>query len=210
MRSIDLTHLILPNMPVYPGTKPPEFKPICSLEQEGFVETELNLYSHTGTHIDSPAHIISGGKTLDLFGTEYFLGPAMVIDVSRSKEISLAHLTPLRAELQQVRFVILYTGWDQHWGTEEYFKDFPVLTAEAAKWLVSLGLKGVCIDAISVDAVKDTLTLPIHRILLGNDVLVIENLTNLQELIGVKLTFCCLPIKTKHADGAPARAIAIL
>ncbi|RYD04231.1 hypothetical protein N752_15415 [Desulforamulus aquiferis] len=147
---------------------------------------------------------------MDLFGTEYFFGPAMVIDVSKSKEISLVQLTPLRSELEQVNFVILYTGWDRHWGTKEYFKGFPVLTAEAAKWLVSLRLKGVCIDAISVDAVKDTPTLPVHRILLGNDVLVIENLTNLHELIGVKITFCCLPLKTQHADGAPARAIAIL
>lgn len=211
MKIFDLTHEIRPDMPVYPGTKPPVFKIANTLEQDGFIEKELTFYSHTGTHIDSPAHIFPEGKTLDIFEPDYFYGPAVVLDVSIVEEICVDHLTPFLADIEKASHVILYTGWDRYWGKDHYFNDFPVLTKEAAQWLVNLGIKAIGVDTISVDKVEeDSAALPIHNILLGNNVLVIENLTNLKDLVGERIVLCCMPLKTHQADGAPARAMAIV
>ena len=61
MRCIDLTHLISREMPVYPGTEPPRLQPANTYDRDGFQETLLTMYSHTGTHMDPPAHLFAGG-----------------------------------------------------------------------------------------------------------------------------------------------------
>ena len=76
MKIIDLTHSISPRMPVYPGTEPPIFIQGCSIDEIGFLEKKITLYSHTGTHIDAPAHLIKGSKTLDQLPVEHFQGRA--------------------------------------------------------------------------------------------------------------------------------------
>ena len=80
MKAIDLTHIITEDMPVYPGTEPPKLTPANSYEKDGFKETLLSLYTHTGTHIDPPAHIFPDGRTLDEFPPEQFIGKALVIE----------------------------------------------------------------------------------------------------------------------------------
>ncbi len=111
--------------------------------------------------------------------------------------------------MQVVQFLILYTGWEHFWGQQEYFQGFPVLSPAAARWLTQFNLKAVGVDAISVDPVEAASPLPIHKIFLGQEILLIENLCNIQPLIGRNFTLCCLPLKTRRADGAPARAVAI-
>lgn len=210
MKIVDLSHTITPTMPVYPGTAPPELTLACSLEIEGFRETAIHMYSHTGTHMDSPAHLFEEGKYLEQFAPEHFYGAAVVLDVSQFEgEIPQEYLKQYASMLQQVDFLLLHTGWSTFWGRPEYFTDFPVLASSAARWLAGLGLKGVGVDAISVDSVQAN-TLPVHKELLSQEILLIENLTNLKQFINKRFTFCCLPLKTIKADGAPARAIAIL
>ena len=86
MKVIDLTHTIRENMPVYPGTEPPKLIPASSYESDGFKETLLQMYTHTGTHMDPPAHIFSGRTTLDEFPVDQFIGKALVIDCRELKE----------------------------------------------------------------------------------------------------------------------------
>ncbi|SHF12145.1 Kynurenine formamidase [Desulforamulus putei DSM 12395] len=197
-------------MPVYPGTRPPALIDACALEREGFRETELRMFSHTGTHMDSPAHLFADGKTLDQFPADSFYGPALAVDVSAVKgRIQPEDLLPHQQALQVVQFLILYTGWEHFWGQQEYFQGFPVLSPAAARWLTQFNLKAVGVDAISVDPVEAASPLFIHKIFLGQEILLIENLCNIQPLIGRNFTLCCLPLKTRRADGAPARAVAI-
>ena len=80
MKVYDLTHTISPDMPVYPGTEPPTLTVANTIECDQFKETLLSMYSHTGTHIDPPAHIVPDGKTLDAFPPEQFIGTTLVID----------------------------------------------------------------------------------------------------------------------------------
>ena len=80
MKVIDLTHVMTADMPVYPGTEPPQFRPANSYEKDGFRETLLSMFTHTGTHMDPPAHLFAGRTTLDQFPPDQFIGKALVID----------------------------------------------------------------------------------------------------------------------------------
>ena len=80
MKMLDLTHCITPEMPVYPGTEPPRLTAACTMEKDGFRETLLEMYSHTGTHMDAPAHMLPSGRTLDDFPAETFAGRGFVVD----------------------------------------------------------------------------------------------------------------------------------
>ena len=211
MTVYDLTHAISSNTPVYPGSESPCLSIAATVEQEGYHETKLSLYSHTGTHMDAPAHIFRGAATLDSFPPESFAGAAYVLDCSalgKNGRISVEILREAEETLRSVDFLLLYTGWENHWGSPTYFAGFPVLTAEASLFLAELPkLKGVGVDTVSVDLVG----LPFlenHRILLGSGKLLIENMKNLSALVGKRVQFAALPLHYVNSDGAPVRAIA--
>ncbi len=211
MRIVDLTQTISPQMPVYPGTEPPVLDLGCSLEVDGFLEKKLTLYSHTGTHMDAPAHLLAGGRTLDQYPAAQFVGLAGCIDLSclGRPVIEIPDLEPWGPMLAKVEFCLLRSGWSRYWGQDEYYAGFPVLSAPAAQWLCRFELKGVGFDAISADPVESR-ELPIHNILLGAGMVLIENLCNLEQLPPDPWLFSCLPLKLVDADGAPVRAVAIL
>ena len=74
MKVVDLTHVIESTMPVYPGKQPPTFEPANTYEKDGFKETKISMFTHTGTHMDPPAHIFKGRTTLDAFSPDQFIG----------------------------------------------------------------------------------------------------------------------------------------
>ena len=208
---IDLSHLINSQISVYPGTAQPQITQLSTVQHDGFAEMSLVLNSHHATHIDAPYHMIGGGKTLDQFSADKFTGTAFAVDCQalEQNEISIEFLQAHTRELEQVDFVLFCTGWAKKWGTPLYLSDYPVLSTAAATWLSQLPIKGVGFDAISPDAI-DSLDYPNHMILLGKELIIIENLTNLDLLTGNIFQLVCLPLKIEHADAAPARAVAIL
>jgi len=210
MRIIDLTHLIETTMPVFPGTEPPLLLEANTIAADGFAEKRLTLYSHTGTHMDAPAHMLAGGKTLDAYPVSDFYGKAVLIDVHDRilEQIGLEHLASLEDRLRDADFLVLRTGWAERWGTEEYFEGFPSLTTEAAAWVVGLGIKGIGTDAISIDRMQDT-DFAVHHVLFNAGLFVIENLANLDQ-VGQEFILGCFPLKIHDADGSPARAVAFI
>ncbi len=210
MKPVDLTHPITPNMPVYPGTEPPVFTSGCSIEEAGFLEKKITLYSHTGTHIDAPAHLIKGHSTLDMLAIDHFYGPALMLNFNhlKAKTIGVKDLEPYRDKIKEVQFLLVHTGWSQYWGTEKYFSDYPVLSVEAANWLTGFGLKGFGLDTISADTV-DTRDYPVHKALLQKNTIIIENLINLDHLPN-QFEFACFPFSFEDADGSPVRAVAFI
>jgi kynurenine formamidase len=207
--TIDLTHPIHEDMPVYPGTEQPEIITGCSIEEDGFLEKQITFYSHTGTHMDAPAHLVKGGKFLDQYDIGRFHGSAIVVHLESNKDesIDVAVLKPFENQLKKADFLLVHTGWGRHWGSNDYFANFPTLTPEAAEWVAGLGLKGVGFDAISADS-ADSSTYPIHKILLGADMVIIENLKNLDQLPDELFEFSCFPLYFQQADGSPIRAVA--
>lgn len=209
MKTVDLTHPITPDMPVYPGTDPPLVKTNSSIEKQGFLERRITICSHTGTHIDAPAHLIKGHNTLDMLPIDHFHGSALRLDFGDhgSKTIALKQLAFYREKIKAVDFLLLHTGWSQYWGSDIYFTNYPVLSEEAAVWLSTFALKGFGMDAISVDA-PESYDYPVHHALLRQNIILIENLANLAHLPGDQFEFCCFPLNFQDADGSPVRAVA--
>jgi kynurenine formamidase len=208
---IDLTHTIRPETFVYPGTPAPAFSTTRTITRDGAQETLLQIGSHTGTHMDAPRHIMMDGCGLDQVPVSQFCGRAVVLDVSGMEPGSVITADFLRAHngmLRSADFALLYTGWEKKWGTRAFLDEpFPILDAEAARYLVCCGLKGVGIDTIGVDALGD-LSCPAHHALLGGGLVIVENLC-LKKLIGrSNIMFFALPLKFEDADGAPVRAVA--
>ena len=209
---IDLTYPLAPDMPVYPGSPEPEIRTLASFGRDGFRERLLTLCSHTGTHVDAPSHLLAQGKTLDQFPIDHFMGTGLCIDASEKSggSIPWSFLQPHEEDLAVCDFLLLRTGWGQHWRTPRYFRDYPVLTVAAARRLAQLNLKGFGVDAISVDP-ADTTDYPVHRTLLQNDLLIIENLARLDRLPKGRFgRLVCLPLHLTDADGAPARVAALV
>jgi kynurenine formamidase len=209
MRVIDLTHVLHSGMPVFPGTPRVRIHPANTIEEHGFEERLVSMSTHTGTHMDNPSHVLKGRDGLDTVPPDRFMGPACLLDVGGQTSIAKEDLVPLQASLERADFLILRTGWQDKWATAAYFSGFPVLTREAARYLVRFGLKGVGVDAISMDRMEDE-ELPVHHTLLGHNILIIENLTNVGELPREGFCFIALPLRILHGDGSPVRALAIV
>lgn len=161
--------------------------------------------------MDAPRHILPDGCGLDQLPPSQFCGRAAVIDVSHFAPGSCITAEFLRSQngyLRCAEYALLYTGWEKKWGTEAFLsEEFPVLDEEAARYLVSCGLKGVGTDAISVDSLSSEVY-PAHHVLLGGGLVIVENLC-LKKLLGrTDVMFFALPLKYAGADGAPVRAIA--
>jgi kynurenine formamidase len=211
LKIFDLTHFISEDMPVYPGTEGPRFTPANSYEADGFKETRMTMFTHTGTHMDPPAHLFSDGKTLDQFPVTQFVGSALVIDCSdltEGRRITMAHIDRQRKKADEAEFLLFRTGWDRYWGTEKYFGDYPCIDGEVADYLVNSRKKGVGLDTIGLDPIADA-NLTLHkRLFKENDIVIIENLANLHLLGSELFTFCALPLKLRDTDGSPVRAVA--
>src|SRR6185436_17340265 len=173
----DLTQPIRNHMPVYPGDPEPRLQPAEGLTAPWRV-SELHLGTHTGTHIDAPAHFFPQGKTIDQYAPDRFVLPGMV-----TPRFDLADDEPAfweASSLSPGSAVLIQTGWDRFWGTERYFRH-PFLSPAMAQRLVDAGVGLVGIDAPSVDSSVQP-TSHAHEILLGNDVLIVENLKGLAQL----------------------------
>ena len=213
MKIIDFTHIIAEDMPMYPGTGAPKLQVAYSYKEFGFRETLISLYSHTGTHIDAPAHIFADGVTLDKYPAEQFVGKALVIDcrkLKKGEEISMSLLEGKGRDLNEIEFILFLTGHSLLWGTSGYFDGFPVMSHEVVEWVNRRKLKGIGIDAPSFDPVTVDELYNHRAILKTNNTILLENLCKLEEIGSDPFMLCALPLNTLNADGAPARIIAIV
>lgn len=206
-RFVDLTHTLKSGITVYPGTQPPVIEEVCSIATDGFSERLIKMYSHTGTHLDVPAHIFAKGKTITDLDADIFCGPALKFMISRLTDISIEIFEKRLLSHGMPEFIIFETGWDRRWGTTEYFNDFPLPSNAIFEYLSKLGLKGIGIDAISIDLLNSS-DFPNHQSILSQEMIIIENLTNLNLLPDSLFDLFCFPLKIEHGDGSPVRAVA--
>lgn len=209
MAVIDLTHLLENNMPAFPGEPAPKIRNITEIDNQGYRVKWLEMGSHTGTHIDAPAHLIPEGKTLDQLPVSHFSGLATVISVpSNVRIVEVSFLKKFEEKIIASSFVLLNTGWSRYWGHDQYFHDFPVLSEESALWLADHPLKGIGLDTISADPV-DSVILPVHHIILEAGLVIVENLYFPENSMAEQVIFHCFPLKITGADGSPVRAVAV-
>lgn len=201
MRYIDLTRKVGNGMAVYPGDPAPRLEQVCDVEREGFRLFELAMGLHTGTHMDGPAHLLRDAPLLSDLPPERFFARGIAFDVSGRREI-----TPDSIGLGNVRAgdaVLFCTGWGARFGAPEYFTEYPVLHSELAAALVEKSVGMVGMDTPS----PDTSPFAIHRALMENGILILENLTHLEPLIEAPgFELFALPLRTE-ADSAPVRVV---
>ena len=204
---IDLT------LPINGNSSGVFIEPAKTLAKDGWNATTLHLYSHSGTHMDAPLHFEVNDKTIDQTPVHRFISEAWVVDltdISPKESITVGHLHTIAASIEKGQSIILHTGWSKKLGTDEYRNALPRISPELAHWL---GLKGVNILGVEPPSVADVNNLEevtqIHTILMKNDVIIVEGLTNLDALSKSKITLIAMPLKVENGDGAPARVIAL-
>ena len=221
MKKVDLTHTLSSEILHWDGD--------CCFRTEIKVDykdcTPPNLFrvqkiemkAGAGTHIDAPAHCLPEGKTIEKLELENLVTECVVIKIDNAKEDTL--LTPDLIEkfekengkINQNTFVIFNTGWDKYWNEPKKYRNdfkFPSVHEETAKLLLERNIAGIGIDTLSPDASGQDF--PVHRILLGAEKYIVENIANAKELPAVGSKVCILPIKIKDGTEAPVRMIAIL
>ncbi|MBC36011.1 MAG: hypothetical protein CL663_08235 [Bacteroidetes bacterium] len=204
---IDLTHKLGEEISVYPGTAQPNITQTNNIEEHGYALISMHIGTHTGTHIDAPCHIVPGKRSLDQYPIDFFIGSAYVLDCTDRSEITKELLEKHATEIAESEFLLFYAGWHHKWNTEAYFDAYPVLNEEACQYLLNFNLKAVGFDSISADPVG-CMEIANHKFLLGNDILIMENLNNLEKLNGKKFELNCIPLLIKDSDGSTVRVFA--
>ena len=202
MKLIDLSHTFKENMPVYPGDSSPEFTKISEVSIKGHNNYQVKTSMHVGTHIDAPFHMLENGKRLSEINIEKFFGKGVLIDARGKNNLDIDLLNNI--QIQKGSIVLVFTGHDKNFGENEYYSNCPLFTEAFAKKMVEYKVKILGMDTPSPDKAP----YPIHKILLKEEILIIENLTNLESLIEVKdFEVIALPPKM-DLDGAPIRVVA--
>ncbi len=186
-----------------------------------FQVTWLGFAVHGFTHMDSPRHYFPDGKTTDDIGLERTVGPAAVLDlldIEPMTPVDAAALERAGGHVEERDIVLFKTAWGERRQatTPEFWLEAPFLERSAAEWLLARRPKAVafdfpqdyCIRLLLSGEVRPIEEHVSHDVLLRNDVVLIEYLTNTRALTTERVDFCCLPLKLPAADGAPARVVA--
>jgi len=178
----------------------------CTADEAGYALSNLSLCAHAGTHLDAPAHLMPGGKTLDQYPAERFILPAQVVEVQDRECIPQESLREVEASRED--YALLFKTENSRQGLlkkKAFCQKFVYLSAGAARMVAQMGARMVGIDCLSVDSYDD-LSFPAHRILLEHDVLILEGI-DLSSVPPGRYTLICLPLWIAGGEAAPARAV---
>jgi len=214
---VDISHTIENGLITYKGLPAPIICDYWSREysrQFYSAETEfqigkIEMVANTGTYLDSPFHRYAGGKDLSelplsaLANLEGLVIRAP-IELDRAIDASIFTGIELRGKA-----ILIHTGWDAHWNTDQYFDGHPYLTRDAAKFLSDSGVALVGIDSLNIDDTADG-TRPAHTILLGADIPIVEHLCHLEQLPDKGFNFFAVPVKVKGFGSFPVRAFGMI
>jgi arylformamidase len=212
---IDVCHSVEDGMVTYKGLPAPLITDHLTREESRHVyapETEfhigkIEMVANTGTYLDTPFHRYARGRDLsdlDLYSIANLEG---LVIRCRETEISSDVFSGLDVK---GKAVLLHTGWDKYWRTEEYWSgNHPYLTTEGANYLAKNGATLVGIDSYNIDSTADP-SRPAHSILLGHDIPIVEHLRGLSDLPATGFKFFAVPVKVKHFGTFPVRAFGLV
>ena len=210
---IDVSHEIEHGMVTYPGLPGPLICDYLSREASrshyaAGVEFQINkieMVANTGTYLDAPFHRYADGADLAQLPLECIANlDAVVVRVASGSGRSIS-AGAFRGMDLKGRAVLVCTGWDRHWRTDQYLSGHPFLTGDAAEFLRDSGAVLVGIDSLNIDDIADQ-SRPVHSILLGSGVLIVEHLCNLQSLPPAGFRFSAVPAKVVRFGSWPVRA----
>lgn len=217
-RLVDLAYPIHEGMTTFPvhWHPLPEVTLLGRHGIEGRETRRIVLGTHTGTHIDAPSHFVPGADGVDSIPLDVLVGPCTLLDFT-----DLPERTGIGARLLEERIgdgpaerIVLRFDWSHRWGSLAFYENHPYLTPDAAEWLISSGCRLLGMDSSMPDdsrngkgSERDS---PIHKILLGARIVLLEYLCNLDKIRATKFTLITAPLNILGADGAPARCIAVV
>lgn len=209
MKLIDLSHTITPDMPQWSGDRQPLKIHRHSLHgPDSHMSSSLEFGCHVGTHIDAPLHFLAGEPGVDQLAPDRFMGAGLVVRAGDGDAPgALGPEVCEGLELGPVDFVLFDTGWDRHWGSERYYREWSYLSPELARLLAGAGLKGVGLDTPSLDPFGDQAA---HDICAPAGMINLENLANLGSLPPDGFTLLALPLKLEGTEASPVRAVALV
>jgi arylformamidase len=203
-RVIDISVPNAPGQHVYPGDPEPHVERVHRIVDGKAANVSLLVMgSHTGTHVDAPYHFIDDGPRLGEVSLDRMVGEALVVDLRGRMAIDAAALADVGFERGDI--VLFHTDNSERWAASEFQRDFTYMTADAAHALVERGVRAIGMDYLSIEQFGSR-DFPVHHILLGAGVFVIEGL-DLRHVEAGRYVLVCLPLKFPGLDGAPARAV---
>jgi kynurenine formamidase len=214
---LDLSHSVEDGMITYKGLPAPIICDFLSREAsrklyaEGteFQIGKIEMVANTGTYLDSPFHRYADGKDLSELPLERLANLAAVVvrwDPRRGRAIGPE---VFKGRDLRTKAVLVHTEWSAHWRTDRYFEGHPYLTRDAAEWLKLAGAILVGIDSLNIDDTDDP-SRPVHSILLGSEIPVVEHLTGLDRLPEEGCRFFAVPVKVKGMGTFPVRAFGMV
>jgi arylformamidase len=221
---IDLSHTIEHGLITYKGLPAPLICDFLSREQSKqhyapgteFQIGRIEMVANTGTYLDSPFHRYEDGQDLSQLELTSLADLDGVVVTAKSKEqraksegLRAIDATALNGIDVKGKAVLIQTGWDAHWKTDQYFEGHPFVTKDAAQFLADEGAALVGIDSYNIDDTAD-LSRPAHSILLGAGIPIVEHMCNLGQLPVNGFKFFAVPVKVKRFGTFPVRAFAIV
>ncbi|MGI6621643.1 MAG: cyclase family protein [Acetivibrionales bacterium] len=201
MKLIDLSHEIYDSMPVYPGDPKTGLVQMRYLNIDKYNNYRLEISTHSGTHIDSPMHLTDCRQYISELPLESFVAEGCVLDVRNQTIIKLK--PEYDALVKDNSIVLLYTGFDKYYGTKEYYENHPCMDIELCRFLIEKNIKILGMDIPS----PERYPFEIHKLLFKNNIYILENLTNLDQLLNTRFEVIAFPLKIK-ADSSMTRAVA--
>jgi kynurenine formamidase len=217
IRLCDLSHTIEDGMITFKGLPAPIICDYLSREQSRSVYAEgtefqigkIEMVGNTGTYLDSPFHRYADGKDLaELELTRLADLDCVVVRMMGRTSRAITHAAFADLDVRG-KAVLVHTGWNAHWRTDQYFEGHPFLTEEAASYLKEAGAALVGIDSFNIDDTAGGHR-PVHSVLLGAEIPIVEHLRGLEQLPDAGSRFFAVPPKIKGFGTFPVRAFAIM
>jgi arylformamidase len=210
---IDLSHTVEHGMITYKGLPAPIICDYLSREASRagyapgteFQIGKIEMVANTGTYVDSPFHRYPDGDDLSELKLETLANLDCVVLRATARENHAIDRLPSDISSLQGKALLIHTGWDVHWRTDQYFENHPHLTGALAERLVKAGVALVGIDSFNIDSTDDG-SRPVHSTLLGAGIPIVEHLCNLDKIPDRGARFFAVPVKVKGMGTFPVRA----
>ena len=201
---IDLSYKIHEGMPKYPGDCDISLLEDKNYEKDGYTSYIIKSGMHLGTHIDAPMHLTNDKRFISEFSLDNFYGRGVILDCRG--ESLVKPKKGYEELLYNKEVVIIYTGFENKYGEKEYYENHPIISLELIKLFIEKGIKMIGFDMPS----PDRFPFESHKMLLKNEIFILENLCNINKLLNVKeFNIVAFPLKIE-TEGSLVRAVAIL
>lgn len=226
-RVIHLSHIIDSDIPQWPGDPSVEFTTVAQLPDDGYYLRRFSLGEHSATHINAPNSFYQSGIGIDQYPAESLIVPAVVIDIQAAAAVNADYQLTVNdilaweakhGEIPIGNVILLHTGWQNKWSDKNAFFNqdaqgimhFPGFGSEATKFLLDeRQIAGVGIDTHGVDSGQDSNFIT-NRLILAQQGIVLENLTNLDQLPAKGSNLAIAILRLRGGSGSPVGVLALV